>query len=261
MSENIIELKNVSAGYNGNVVVEDINLSVDKNDFLGIIGPNGGGKTTVLRLIVGVLKPKKGEVFVFGKNPVNFTKEERHKIGYVRQERNIDTNFPVSVLDTILMGLYAGIGPGKKITGRHKEKAMQALKKVDMSDFAGSHIGALSGGQKQRVFIARGLVNDPELLILDEPTTGVDARNQETFYLMLYDLKLDLNLTIIMVSHDISMIAKEVNKISCVNHNIHVHGEPQGVLSDEKTCEVCGIDPKYVFDIKRSYKLREHKHD
>jgi zinc transport system ATP-binding protein len=261
VAENIVELKDVSAGYNGNLVVEDINLSIDKNDFLGIIGPNGGGKTTVLRLIVGALKARKGEVFVFGKNPVNFSKFDRRRIGYVRQERNIDTNFPVSVLDTIIMGLYAEIGPGKRITGKHKEKAMKALKKVDMADFADRHIGALSGGQKQRVFIARGLVNDPELLILDEPTTGVDARNQETFYRMLYDLKMDLNLTIIMVSHDITMIAKEVNKISCVNHNIHVHGEPEGVLANETTCEICGIDPKYVFEVKRSYKPDEHKHD
>jgi zinc transport system ATP-binding protein len=260
VNENIIELKSVSAGYNGKLVVEDINLSVDKNDFLGIIGPNGGGKTTVLRMIVGVLKPKKGEVIVFGKNPMNFTKDDRHRISYVRQERNVDTNFPVSVLDTILMGLYSGIGPGKKITSLHKEKAMEALQKVDMTDFKNSHIGALSGGQKQRVFIARGLVNNPELLILDEPTTGVDARNQETFYQMLFDLKLDLNLTIIMVSHDITMIAKEVNKISCVNHNIHVHGEPEGVLANETTCEICGIDPKYVFEIKRRYKPEEHKH-
>jgi zinc transport system ATP-binding protein len=260
MSEKIIQLKDVSAGYDNRDVVEHINLEVEKNDFLGVIGPNGGGKTTVLRLIAGVMKPSKGEILVFGKNPFYFTKEDRHRIGYVRQETNIDTSFPVSVLETVLMGVYASIGPGRKITKKHEEKALDALKKTGMQDFAGYHIGALSGGQKQRVFVARGLVNEPELLILDEPTTGVDAKNQEAFYQMLYDLKLGLNLTIIMVSHDISMIANEVNKISCVNHNIHVHGETEGVLSDEKACEVCGIDPKYVFDKKRQH-LGEHGHE
>jgi zinc transport system ATP-binding protein len=259
MSEKVIILRDVSAGYDNRDVVEHIDLEVEKNDFLGVIGPNGGGKTTVLRVIAGVMKPSKGEALVFGKNPFYFTKQDRHRIGYVRQETNIDTSFPVSVLETVLMGLYASIGPGRAITKQHESKAMDALKKTGMQDLAHSHIGALSGGQKQRVFVSRGLVNEPELLILDEPTTGVDAKNQDAFYHMLYDLKLGLNLTIIMVSHDISMIANEVNKISCVNHNIHVHGETEGVLSDEKTCEVCGIDPKYVFEKKRLHGIG-HEH-
>jgi zinc transport system ATP-binding protein len=260
VSEKIIVLRNVYAGYNGVDVIEDVNLEVEKNDFLGIIGPNGGGKTTVLRLIAGVMKPSKGQVLVFGKDPSRFSNDDRRRIGYVRQETFIDTSFPVNVLETVLMGLYSQIGPGRKITKEHREKAMEALRKTGMDGFHKSHIGALSGGQKQRVFIARGLVNSPELLILDEPTTGVDARAQAAFYKMLEELKKGLNLTIIMVSHDISMIADEVNKISCVNHSIHVHGEPEGVLSDAKTCEVCGIDPKYVFDKKRSH-LGGHGHE
>jgi zinc transport system ATP-binding protein len=158
------------------------------------------------------------------------------------------------------MGLYAGIGPGKRVTKECVLTAKQALVKTGMQGFEDRHIGALSGGQKQRVFIARGLVHSPELLILDEPTTGVDVHNQAEFYRMLAELKKGLNLTIIMVSHDISMIADEVNKISCVNHSIHVHGEPQGVLSDEKTCEVCGIDPKYVFE-RKHHKLEGHVHE
>ncbi len=261
MSEKIIILRNVFAGYDGKNVIEDVNLEVEKNDFLGVIGPNGGGKTTVLKLIAGVLKPYAGQVIVFGKDPLKFTNEDRRRIGYVRQETHIDTSFPVNVLDTVLMGLYSQIGPGKRPGKRHIEKAKEALLKVGMADFAQNHIGALSGGQKQRVFVARGLVNEPELMILDEPTTGVDARHQAAFYEMLEGLKKGLNLTIIMVSHDISMIADEVNKISCVNRRIHVHGEPEGILSDTKTCEVCGIDPKYVFDKKRSHHLGEHGHE
>ncbi len=261
MNEKIIIFRNVSAGYNGKDVIEDVNFEIEKNDFLGIIGPNGGGKTTLLKLIAGVLKPTKGEVLVFGKTPWNFSKEDRHKIGYVRQETFINTSFPVSVIDTVMMGLYASMGPGKKTTKEHRQKAMEALEKTDMASYAATHIGALSGGQKQRVFIARSLVNNPELLILDEPTTGVDFKNQEAFYKLLNDLKIGLNLTIIIVSHDINMIAREINKVSCVNRKIHVHGEPEGVLSDAKTCEVCGIDPKYVFDIKRSHGFEEHSHE
>jgi zinc transport system ATP-binding protein len=224
VSEKIIVFRNVFAGYDGKDVIEDVDMEVEKNDFLGIIGPNGGGKTTVLKLIAGVMKPSKGEVFVFGKNPAQFNNADRRRIGYVRQETFIDASFPVNVLETVLMGLYSQIGPGKKISKEHIERAHAALKEVDMDGFSQEHIGALSGGQKQRVFIARGIVNTPELMILDEPTTGVDAKNQAAFYEMLARLKKGLNLTIIMVSHDISMIADEVNKISCVNHNKDLRG-------------------------------------
>lgn len=262
MSENIISLKNVFAGYDGKYVVEDINLEVQKGDYLGIIGPNGGGKTTVLKLIAGVLKPMKGEIRVFGKDPNKFKTQDRLRIAYVKQETNIDTGFPVCVLDVVLMGLYAGIGPARGIAKKHIEKAHAALMKTGMDSEAKTHIDALSGGQKQRVFIARGIVNNPELLILDEPTTGIDAKNQSAFYELLYELKKDLGLTIIMVSHDISMIAKQVNKVSCVNHKIHVHGEPEGVLTDEQACEVCGIDTDFIFHGKKNIKILErHEHD
>lgn len=247
MSESIISLKNVFAGYGARHVVEDINLEVEKGDYLGVIGPNGGGKTTVLRLIAGVMRPSHGEVRVFGRDPFIFKNNERRRIGYVRQETNIDTSFPVNVLETVLMGLYSSIGPAKFVKKEHVEKAMEALKKTGMDEYAKNHIGALSGGQKQRVFIARGIVNSPELLILDEPTTGIDVKNQKAFYNMLIQLKKDMDLTIIMVSHDISMIADQVNKISCVNHRIHVHGGSEEVLRNEQACEVCGIDPDFIF--------------
>ncbi len=262
MSETIISLKNVFAGYDGKYVVEDVTLDVMKGDYLGIIGPNGGGKTTVLKLIAGVLKPMKGEVRVFGKDPVKFNTSDRLRIAYVKQETNINTGFPVSVIDVVLMGLYAGIGPARRVEKTHIDKAHAALKKTGMDGEALKHIDALSGGQKQRVFISRGIVNNPELLILDEPTTGVDAKNQSTFYELLYELKREMGLTIIMVSHDISMIAKQVTKVSCVNHKIHVHGEPEGVLTDEQACEVCGIDTDFIFHSKKSGRIYEkHDHD
>ena len=261
MSEIIISLKNVFAGYDNRFVVEDVTLDVMKGDYLGIIGPNGGGKTTLLKLIAGLLKLAKGEVKVFGKDPMKFNTIDRLRIAYVKQETNIDTGFPVSVLDVVLMGLYAGIGPAKRIGKSHIEKAYAALKKTGMDGEALKHIDALSGGQKQRVFISRGIVNNPELLILDEPTTGIDAKNQSAFYALLYELKKDLNLTIIMVSHDISMIAKQVTKVSCVNHKIHVHGEPEGVLTNEQACEVCGIDTDFIFHGNKNIRILDvHEH-
>lgn len=262
MTENIISLKNVFAGYDGRYVVEDINLELLKGDYLGIIGPNGGGKTTVLKLIAGILRPMKGEVKVFGKDPYKFKTADRLRIAYVKQETNIDTGFPVCVLDVVLMGLYAGIGPAHAIEKKHIDRAHAALKKTGMDGEAFKHIDALSGGQKQRVFISRGIVNNPELLILDEPTTGIDAKNQAAFYELLYELKREMGLTIIMVSHDISMIAKQVTKVSCVNHKIHVHGEPEGVLTDEQACEVCGIDTDFIFHGKKAGRIYEkHNHD
>ncbi len=261
MSE-IISFKNVYAGYGAGDVVEDITFSVEKEDYVGIIGPNGGGKSTVLKMIAGVHKPRLGQVRVFGVDPEKFTQKERSLIGYVRQETFIDTSFPVMVKDVVLMGRYALIGPGIRPSKNDEQKAMDALKRTGMDAFAGSHIGALSGGQKQRVFIARGIVNDPELLILDEPTTGVDAKNQHAFYDLLLELKRSYHLTIIMVSHDVSMISGQVNKVTCVNHGVHMHGETEEVLKDEKTCEICGLDTEVLFHEKRKVRIGpEHNHD
>jgi zinc transport system ATP-binding protein len=258
----IISFKNVYAGYDSGDVVEDISFSVEKGDYVGIIGPNGGGKSTVLKMIAGVHKPRLGQVRVFGIDPEKFTQKERSLIGYVRQETFIDTSFPVKVKDVVLMGRYALMGPGVRPSKADEQKAMDALTRVGMEAFAGSHIGALSGGQKQRVFIARGIVNNPELLILDEPTTGVDAKNQHSFYDLLLELKKTYGLTIIMVSHDVSMISGQVNKVTCVNHGVHMHGETEEVLKDEKTCEICGLDTEVLFHEKRKAHINtEHHHD
>jgi zinc transport system ATP-binding protein len=256
LSSSIISFKNVFAGYNGRNVVENITFNVDEGDFIGIVGPNGGGKTTLLRLILGIVKPSKGELLVFGKSPFKFTEFDRRRIGYVRQETHIDTSFPIRVIDVVQMGLYAKIGIGRRLKKKHEQEALDILGRVGMSDYIKTHIGALSGGQKQRVFIARGLVNNPELLILDEPTTGVDAKNQYAFYQLLYDLKNELNLTIIMVSHDVSMISKHVNKVTYVNRGVHLHGEPEDVLNDHETCEVCGLDMDMIFREKRKGKVQ-----
>jgi zinc transport system ATP-binding protein len=265
VSEEIISFKNVSAGYGNGDVVENITFSVEKGDYVGVIGPNGGGKSTVLKMIAGVHKPRTGEVRVLGKDPEKFTQKERSLIGYVRQETFIDTSFPIKVKEVVLMGRYALIGPGRRPSAQDEQKAMDALKRTGMENFAGSHIGALSGGQKQRVFIARGILNNPELLILDEPTTGVDVKNQHAFYELLLELKRNYNLTIIMVSHDVSMISDHVNKVTCVNHGVHVHGNTDEILGNEKVCEVCGLDMDVLFHERRKLhaelELKNVKHD
>jgi zinc transport system ATP-binding protein len=261
VSEEIITFKNVSAGYGAGDVVENISFSVEKGDYVGVIGPNGGGKSTVLKMIAGVHKPRLGEVRVMGIDPEKFTQKERSLIGYVRQETFIDTSFPVKVKDVVLMGRYALIGPGRRPSDQDEQMAMDALKRTGMENFSGSHIGALSGGQKQRVFIARGIVNNPELLILDEPTTGVDAKNQHAFYELLLELKRNYHLTIIMATHDVSMVSDQVNKVTCVNHGVHMHGETEEVLKDEKTCEVCGLDTEVIFHGKRKTRVDGGPHN
>lgn len=256
----IIRLTDVTAGYDNIPILENISLEVHAGDFLGVIGPNGGGKTTLVKIITGLLKPISGEITVFSKSPQAFSTADRKRLGYVKQETNLDTSFPVNVLDTVLMGLYTGMPPGARPGKKEKDAAMEALKKVSLQDYAKNHIGALSGGQRQRVLIARAIVHSPELLILDEPTTGIDMKHQAEFYDLLYDLKQSMNLTVIMVSHDINDLAQRVSKVSCVNKSLHIHGKIEGILEDEQVCNVCGIDTAKIARLSGK-KLEDHHHD
>ena len=258
----IIKLKNVSAGYGNLTVLDNIDLEVSAGDVLGIMGPNGGGKTTMLKVILGLLKPSKGEAFVFGKNSEKLGSADRQKIGYVPQEKDIDLTFPVSVLDVVLMGAYSKTGLLKSVGTENKKKAFEILARVGMKEYATVAIGALSGGQRQRVLIARALLSEPKLLILDEPTTGVDSQNQATFYNMLSDLKKDFGLTVLMVSHDIGVVSKQVNKISCVNRSVHVHGPLEEILKNPDMAKTAGCDVELMAQQQFVYrKMEGHDHD
>jgi len=220
MSSSLITVENVSFRYNDEAVLEHINLSIEAGDFLGLIGPNGSGKTTLLKIMIGLLKPIEGRAFLFGQPVESFT--QWHKIGYVAQKAGlVSVRFPISVVELVGMG-----GGGK----RHIRKALEA---VGMEEKQHALIAELSGGQQQRVFIARALVSHPELLILDEPTVGVDVDSQIKFYELLKRLNEERNLTLLLVSHDVSVVAHEVKTVACINKTLICHGNPHQVLNGD----------------------------
>lgn len=217
-TQDIVRLEDVWASYNGAPALEGINLRVAEHDFLGIIGPNGGGKSTLLKVILGLVKPDRGTVTVLGHSPDKI----RSRIGYVTQHSNYDHNFPVSVLEVVMMGRYGKAGLFKPYGRTDRETAEKALGRVGMLEHARAQIGQLSGGQQQRAFIARALVAEPQLLLLDEPTASVDSAMQTDFYELLELLKSEM--TIIMVSHDIGAVSVLVDKIACLNVQLYYHG-------------------------------------
>ncbi len=220
-SKKVIELENIWVDYDNVPVLEDVSLYVERNDFLGIIGPNGGGKTTLLKVILGLISPGQGKVTVLGDTPVN----SRSHIGYVPQHNLFDRDFPISVGDVVMMGRYGKTGLIKRYTREDKDLARKALETVNMIDHVNGQIGRLSGGEQQRAFIARALVSEPEILLLDEPTASVDSTMQTEFYELLAGLK--QNMAIVLVSHDISAISVYVDKIACLNGRLFYHGSKE----------------------------------
>jgi zinc transport system ATP-binding protein len=213
----IIEIKELSFSYHKQKILEEINLKVEEKDFLAIIGPNGGGKSTLLKLILGINPVKKGSIKTFGEKPT----KNLSKIGYVPQNTNVNTDFPIKVIEVVLMG---HIGTKRPLFGYAKEEkmcALGALAQVGMEKFANEKIGSLSGGQRQRVMIARALCAHPQILILDEPTASIDIEGQKQIYKLLEDL--NQYITIIVVSHDISVIMQYANKVVHINKKLTFH--------------------------------------
>ncbi|WP_347861487.1 metal ABC transporter ATP-binding protein [Salimicrobium sp. PL1-032A] len=220
----VVEMKNVSFKYEKEWVVEDVNFSIQEGQFLGLVGPNGSGKSTLVKLLLGLVKPDKGTVQVFGKPIRQFSRWE--EIGYVSQKSNsFNSGFPASVLEVVKSGLVSRLGVFRFFKREHTQKALDALKIVEMEAYANSNIGELSGGQQQRVFIARALVSDPSLLILDEPTVGVDAKHVTDFYDLLGRLNRESGITLLMITHDIGTITEHATHVACMNKTIHFHGD------------------------------------
>lgn len=229
-----------------------------KGTFLGLIGPNGGGKTTLLRCILGLIKPDSGTVTVLGQPATHV--RPKGVIGYVPQDPIADLDFPVSVYDVVMMGRYPRIGPFRRAARADKVAVNRALKHVNMSNLKARAIGHLSGGQQQRVFLARALAPEPEILLLDEPFTGVDARAQTEFYRLLAALKADLHLTIVLVSHDIGVIPYHTEEIACVNQTLHLHGPPKEVLTSDSLRQAYGCEVELLVHGKIPHRVVE-KHD
>ncbi|WP_313891853.1 ABC transporter ATP-binding protein [Psychrobacillus sp.] len=235
MPKKLIHLNKVSYQYEQTEALKDINVSIEEGDFLAIIGPNGSGKSTLLKIILGLLKPTEGEVFLFGE-PANLFKE-REWIGYVSQKSNsFNTGFPATVEEVVRSGFAKKTGLFHRYPKSIQAKVKYALKSVGMDMHAKKNIGDLSGGQQQRVFIARALISDPKVLILDEPTVGIDSENVRTFYHMLGHLNREHKITIVLVTHDVDAVSKSISHVACLNRTIHFHGFKNDMdsMSDEQ---------------------------
>jgi zinc transport system ATP-binding protein len=242
MFDPAIELKDLWFAYNGERVLDGVSLTLPAGEFLAVIGPNGGGKSTLLKLLLGLEKPGGGSARVLGREPG----QAGGQIGYLPQFSPVSASFPISVLGAVLLGL---VKPGIDLSGvfrgsgsRRAERgaAMTALMRVGMADLAHRRLSDLSGGQRQRVFIARAIVSGPELLLLDEPTASIDGKSRQEFMALLARLNQDM--TIVMVSHDMSTVDGCVTSIACVNRSLHHHAESR--LTPEIFAEAVGADLK-----------------
>lgn len=234
MSEKALQIENLQVSINKFPILKDINLSIDEKDFLAIIGPNGGGKSTLLKTILNLIKPDKGKIKIFGKNP----KDALNLMGYLPQNTYFDLKFPISVFEVTMMGRYNGLF--KNYNKKDGEAVIKALDEVSMLDYKNRQISQLSGGQMQRVFIARALAREPKLLLLDEPTASVDPKMQKSFYQLLKDLKQEL--TIVLVTHDVGVACEYVDKIACLNGSLFYHGVPEGSADAIQKTYSCPID-------------------
>ena len=234
-----IEINNLMIKLNGREVLKDINLSLNEGQFIGIVGPNGGGKTTLLRAILGLIKPTSGEIRIFGR-PTEEVLKGGSTFGYLPQILKVKPDFPIRVIDVVMMGRYGRIGilrwPGEK----DRKKAIEYLSMMGVEELRNVSFGQLSGGQQQRASIARALAGEPKILVLDEPNTGIDVIGQGDFYHLLKGLQKRFSLTILMASHDIGTITAYVDEIACLNYTFHYQGNPLGALNENVLTELYG---------------------
>lgn len=237
----VVEIAQVDFAYDGNLVLEDITLTVDERDFLGVVGPNGSGKTTLLKIILGLIHPLSGKVRVFGRTP----KWSRHLIGYIPQHADLDASFPISVMDVVLIGRLGKAPMLGRYRKSDRQAAEEAMGATEIYDLRNRRFGALSGGQKQRVLMARALVGQPELLLLDEPTVSIDGRVEQDIYELLK--KLNETVTIVLVSHDLGFISTYVNRVACVNRRL-VCNPTEHITGD--VIEACYSGPVHMLKHK-----------
>ncbi|HEU18703.1 MAG TPA: ABC transporter ATP-binding protein [Deltaproteobacteria bacterium] len=237
METPVIEFENVTFSYDGLPVLRDVSLMVEDRDFLAVVGPNAGGKTTILKLMLGLLKPRSGTVRVLGNSP----ESARKHIGYMPQYTSLDMMFPVNVLDVVLMGR---LGENKLgfFRKRDRDIARDSLQMVEMSGFDDRPFSDLSGGQRQRVLIARALASNPEILLLDEPTSNIDVAVETGLFEILHEL--NQSKTIVLVTHDLGFVSSFVKHVACVNRRVIVH--PTSEITGELINDIYGTDVHMV---------------
>lgn len=246
MTTNIIQLDDVSFSYEQSPTLDHISLQIGEGEFWALIGPNGSGKSTLINIILGLLKPSSGKVKLFGAEIAAF--KQRERIGYVSQKSNsFNSGFPATVLEVVRSGLTRKVGLFRNFTKKDEQRAIDALRIVGMENFSGQNIGELSGGQQQRVFIARALAGKPDLLIMDEPTVGIDQQNVASFYTMLNRLNREHGIAIVLVTHEIDLVTDLATHVACLNRSIHFHG----VQSEYKKMDDEDISRWYGHPVRR----------
>ena len=242
----VFDVRGLSYHVNGQDILKNLSLIVKQGEYCGIIGPNGGGKTTLIRLLLGLEKPSSGEIKLFGVTLKDF--KSWYKIGYVPQRvSQIDRNFPADVYEVVQMGTTAI--RGEKISkNRKKEIIDSCMNKMDISHLKNKLIGELSGGQRQRVMIARALASNPEVLILDEPNTGVDIKSQHHFYELLRELNIKEKMTILFITHDIGVIADDIGRLFTVNQSLLTCNNPKEAVSCEAMSKLYGIEAHAIYN-------------
>lgn len=252
----IIEIKQLSYRYEKENVLENIDMTVPQGSFLAVVGPNGSGKSTLLKLVLGLLKIQEGEIKIFGEDIHRF--KNWHLIGFVSQKANsFNSGFPATVYEVVGSGLTKKVGLFKFMNQNDHRKIKEAIESVGLTKFMNRNIGELSGGQQQRVFIARALVSEPKLLILDEPTVGVDAQNVQSFYDMLEDLNKVRGITLLLVTHDVGTISDKVTDVACLNKHMHFHGKSE----EFEKLQLNEMSQFYGHDVHLLSHEHEHHHE
>jgi manganese/iron transport system ATP-binding protein len=238
----ILDVQHITVRYNGRVALDDITFHLHEGERIAVVGPNGAGKSTLFKVVAGVLQPAAGEVNIFGSRPRGHI-----CIAYIPQRSQVDWNFPVSVADVVMMGRSAKLGPLNWPHRKDWEYVQHALETVELADLATRQIGQLSGGQQQRMFIARALAQEAELMLMDEPLTGLDTPSQEGL-LNLLDTLRDQNVTVMVATHDLDQAARHFDRIMLLNHSMVAFDTPQNVLRTENLLQAYGgrlkVDPQ-----------------
>jgi zinc transport system ATP-binding protein len=244
--ETILEFKNVDIAREKDIVIKNATFSINKADYIGIVGPNGGGKTTLILALLGFLPIKKGSIRLFSKDITQFSDWQR--IAYVSQGAiHFDSHFPLTVKELVGLGRITKSKIGRRLHKNDWNAVTQSLKTMGIEDIAHKRIGSLSGGQKQRMFIAKALVRNPEILILDEPVAGIDATALENFYKLLSDLNRTEKITILIVSHDLSSVFCRMTKLLCVNKNVYISNIQPDIDPNATLKKVYGEHFHFVF--------------